>query len=169
MRTVSDAFRRALFDEQTEEIPVVLMTITHPDLTEVWRLSSDNADLFDAEQQLRGTTSRGAQYSFLPMKVALPEEGDDAASVIQIVLDNVTEEITPLLKSTITPATVTIEIVLASSPDLVEVAYPFFELASADVDAGSVTLSLTVDAMASEPFPCDNFTPSAFGGLWATT
>lgn len=169
MRTVSDAFKAALFDETTDEIPVLLITIEHPDLAQTWRLSSDNADLFDAEQQLRGTTSRGAQYSFLPMSVSLPEEGDDAANVIQVRLDNVSREITPLIKSTITPATVTIEVVLASSPDDVEVSFPDFELSSVDVDADSVTLSLTVDTMMSEPFPCDNFTPAAFGGLWATT
>ncbi|MBB6011870.1 hypothetical protein HNR59_001215 [Aquamicrobium lusatiense] len=169
MRTVSDTFRHAMFDQQTDELPVLLLTISHPDLGSVWRLSSDNADLLDAEEQLRGTISRGQNYYFFPMDVSLPEDGEDASNVIQITLDNVTREITPLLKSTVTPASVTIEIVLASAPDEVEIEFPDFELASADVDAGSVVLSLTVDTMASEPFPADNFTPSSFGGLWAST
>lgn len=169
MRTVSDTFRHAMFDQQTDELPVLLLTIAHPDLGSVWRLSSDNADLLDFEEQLRGTISRGHNYYFFPMDVSLPEDGEDASNVIQITLDNVTREITPLLKSTVTPASVTIEIVLASAPDEVEIEFPDFELASADVDAGSVVLSLTVDTMASEPFPADNFTPSSFGGLWAST
>lgn len=169
MRTVSEDFRAAMFGQETDEVPVLLLTITHPDLSTTWRLSSDNKDLLDEENQLRGTFSRGWSFYFFPMDVSLPEEGDDASNVIQITLDNVTREITPLLKSTVTPASVTIEIVLASAPDDVEVEFPDFELVSADVDAGSVVLSLTVDTMASEPFPADNFTPSAFGGLWATT
>lgn len=169
MRTVSDVFRGAMFSQETDELPVLLLTITHPDLDTTWRLSSDNKDLLDVEEQLRGTISRGHNFYFFPMDVSLPEEGEDASNVINITLDNVTREITPLLKSTVTPASVTIELVLASAPDDVEIAFPDFQIVSADVDAGSAVLSLTVDTMASEPFPADNFTPSAFGGLWAST
>ena len=169
MRTVSDTFRAAMFGQETDELPVLLLTITHPDLETTWRLSSDNKDLFDAEEQLRGTLSRGEQFAFFPMEVSLPEEGEDASNVIQITVDNVGRKMTTLLKSTVTPAAVTIEIVLASAPDDVECEFPDFELVSADVDVGNVVLSLTVDTMASEPYPADNFTPSAFGGLWATT
>jgi hypothetical protein len=158
-----------MFSQETEEIPVLLLTITHPDLSTVWRLSSDNAVLLDSEEMLYGTQSRGEDFYFFPMSISLPEEGEDASNVIQITLDNVTREITPLLQSTITPAKITIEVVLASAPDDVEIEFPDFELASADVDAGSAVLSLTVDTMASEPFPADNFTPAAFGGLWANT
>jgi hypothetical protein len=158
-----------MFSQETGELPVLLLTITHPDLATVWRLSSDNKDLLDEENQLRGTLSRGNDFYFYPMSVSLPEEGDDASNVIQITLDNVSREITPLLQSTVTPAQITIEVVLASAPDDVEIEFPDFELASADVDAGSAVLSLTVDTMASEPFPADNFTPSTFGGLWAST
>jgi hypothetical protein len=169
MRTLSDVFRKAMFDQETDEIPVLLLTITHPDLAETIRISSDNADLLDYEQQLRGTISRVQEYNFLPMSASLPEEGDDASNTIQITVDNVSQKLTVPLKSTVTPATVTAEIVLASAPDDVEVTFPDFELTSADVNAGSVKLSLSVDVMASEPYPADNFTPSAFGGLWATT
>jgi hypothetical protein len=169
MRTVSAAFLKAMFDQETGELPVVLITITHPDLPETYRISSDNKDLLDFEQQLRGTISRGGQFNFLPMTVSLPEEGDDAANTIQITVDNVGQLLTDPLRSTVTPATVTVEVVLASAPDDVEVTFPDFELTSADVDAGSVKLSLTVDVMASEPYPADNFTPATFGGLWATT
>lgn len=158
-----------MFDQETGEIPVLLLTITHPDLPDTIRISSDNADMLDVELQLRGTISRLQEYNFLPISASLPEEGEDAANTIQITVDNVGQDLTEPLKSTVTPATVTVEIVLASAPDDVEVSFPDFQLTSADVDAGSVKLSLTVDVMASEPYPADNFTPAAFGGLWATT
>jgi hypothetical protein len=169
MRTLSDALKQAMFDQETDEVIVLLLTITHPGLSDIYRISSDNKDLLDEELQLRGTTSRENDYNFLPMSASLPEEGDDASNTIQITLDNVSQELTEPLKSVVTPATVTAEVVLASAPDDVEVTFPDFELTSADVDAGSIKLSLTVDVMASEPYPADNFTPSAFGGLWATT
>lgn len=169
MRTLSDTLLKAMFDQETDEIPVLLFTITHPDLDAAILVSSDNADLLDYEQQLRGTISRGQNYQFLPMEVSLPEEGDDASNVIQVTIDNVGRELTSLLKSTVTPASVTVAVVLASAPDAVEVSFPDFEVASAEVDAVSAKLSLTVDTMASEPYPADNFTPGSFGGLWTTT
>lgn len=169
MRTLSDTFKKAMFDQETGEIPVMLLTITHPDLGTTWLLSTDNKDLLDFEQQLRGTVSRGLNFQFLPMDISLPEEGDDAGNVIQIKVDNVSRLLTPLVKAVVTPANVTIEVVLASAPDDVEVSFPDFQLATSEGDDGSVTLSLTVDVMASEPYPADNFTPSAFPGLWSTT
>lgn len=169
MRDLSDRLKQAMFAPETEEIAVMLLTITHPDLAETWRLSSDNAVLFDKDKQLRGTVSRGKRYHFLPMSISLPEEGDDAGHAIKIKLDNVSRELTPLVQSTLTPARVDLEVVLADAPDLVEVSFPDFALTSADVDAGSATLTLAVDAMMTEQFPCDNFTPSSFGGLWTST
>ncbi|MEG9884425.1 MAG: DUF1833 family protein [Hyphomicrobiales bacterium] len=166
MRDVSDRLKEAIFAQECQEIAVMLLTITHPGLAETWRLSSDNAVVFDEEKQLRGTISRGERYNFLPMQITLPEEGDDSGHAIKIKLDNVSRELTPLVQSTLTPARVDLEVVLADAPDLVELSFPDFALISADVDAGSATLTLSVDAMMNEQFPCDTFTPSSFGGLW---
>lgn len=169
MRTISADLRKALFDENTGEVIVLLLQIVHPDLPEgdIF-LSSDNAVLLDFEEQLRGTISRGRSYSFMPMEVGLPEEGEDAAPTIRVTLYDVAQEVTPLLKASIFPAYVSAEIVLASAPDDPEVTLAVFELSSASVEAGNVVLDLTVDTMASEPFPADTFTPARFGGLWTS-
>lgn len=168
MRTVSADFRNALFDEATGEVIVLLLTFTHPALPNgEMRLSTDNADLLNYEEQLRGTISRGRQYSFMPCEISLPEDGDDVQATLQATFFDVAMEITPLLEQATAPIYVTAEIVLASTPDLVEVEFAAFELASADIQGDNVVLSLTVDAMASEPYPADNFTPSSFPGLWS--
>ena len=170
MRTFSAPFTAAMLGSDTTEIPVFLVTISHPEAGgEDLFFSSDTRDLLDYEQQLRGTVSRGRNYAFLPMSITLPEEGDDAEPVLGLVLDGVTREATPILRATIRPADVTVELTTASAPDEIESEWPFLELTSADADAGRVTLSLSVDGLADEPFPADNFTPGTFGGLWATT
>lgn len=168
-RSVSANLRAAMSDQETAEIVVILLTVQHPAFGEDQFFSSDTADLLDYEKQLRGTISRGKKYSFLPMSVSLPEEGDDATQVISITLDNVAQDLTPLLKSITIPATVMVELVLASNPNFVEIQFPNFEMSSANVVAESVVISLTIDAMEQEPFPADNFTPATFGGLWSTT
>ncbi|MCQ8781727.1 DUF1833 family protein [Mangrovibrevibacter kandeliae] len=166
---MSAAFLAELFRENSGEVAVMLLTIVHPDLTQTILLSSDNRDMLDFETQARGTLSRGKAYGFFPMAPALPEDAEDAAPVVQIALDNVGQEMTDLLQSTTSPAIVTIEVVAASSPDVVEMTLPEMQLTSVDVDAHQVTLSLTVDPLMQEPFPADNFTPASFPSLWGTT
>ncbi|TFF20546.1 DUF1833 domain-containing protein [Jiella endophytica] len=167
MRTVSANFRQAMFDENTTEIPVLLLTISHPDLENGdLFLSTDNADLLDFETQRRGTVSRGLNFEFLPMQLSLPEDAEDASPMLQLSMSDIDQEASTILRSTVTPAYVTIEVVLASDPDFVEMEFVSFELSSADVTAESVSLNLTVDTLASEPYPADTFTPGRFGGLW---
>ncbi len=167
MRTISADFRRAMFAENTEEIPVLLLSISHPDLENGdLFLSSDNAVLLDFETQRRGTISRGLSFEFLPMELSLPEDAEDASPTVQLSFRDIDQQATEILRSTVTPAYVTIEVVLASDPDFVEVEFVAFELSSADVTAESVSLNLTVDTLAAEPYPADTFTPARFGGLW---
>ena len=164
----SAAFRENLFSDANGEVIVLLLTITHPQLSETIRLSSDNRDLFDFEEQTRGTLSRGRRFAFMPMDVQLPEQGDETAPSLSVTLYDVAMDVAPFLEATVSPAYVTAEIVTASAPDLVEVAFAMFRLTSADVQGDNVTLQLVVDGMGDEPYPADNFTPSAFPGLWTT-
>ncbi|NDW04077.1 DUF1833 family protein [Jiella pacifica] len=157
-----------MFDDETGEVVVLLLAFDHPDLDEPMLISSDNADLVDFEEQLRGTVSRGATYHFMPMEIALPEEGEDAQPTLRLTVYDVGQELEPLLQKSVTPATVTAEIVLASAPDDPEVQFADFELTQAAIEAGNAVLDLTVDTLASEPFPADTFTPGRFGGLWTT-
>lgn len=168
MRTVSLDLRKAMFDDETGEVVVLLLGFDHPDLDEPVRISSDNADLLDFEEQLRGTVSRGAVYHFVPMEIALPEDGEDAQPTLRLTVYDVGQELEPLLQKSVTPAFVTAEIVLASAPDEPEVQFAVFELTQAAIEAGNAVLDLTVDTLASEPYPADTFTPGRFGGLWTT-
>lgn len=166
MRTISLTLRAAANAQQTGEVIVALVTVTHPSLEAPLRFSSDPTTRFSVDPLAYGTVSRGDTYSFLPLQVTLPEEGDDVEPGMQLILDNVTRETIPLLRSVSTPAAITVELVRASDPDYVEMMLPEFDLVSATYNATQVTLDLKINALTAEPYPAGRFRPSAFGGLF---
>lgn len=173
-RAVSEAFQAAANAEETGEVVVILLTITHADLEAPIRLSNDptqRLDLLESEseasgQPVYGTISRGDSYLYLPFQLTLPQEQDQSPPSARVVIENVGRDLVPLLRSTSTPAQVTIEILLASDLETVEVTFPTLDLAQADYDAGQATLDLVVDYLANEPYPAGNFDPSGFPGLF---
>jgi hypothetical protein len=165
-RSISLDARKSIYAEQTGEVWVFLVTITHEDLVEPMLFSSDPTERLSDDPLQYGTVSRGNAYAYLPMTVTLPDDSDGTAPTIKLSLDNVLRDTVPLLRSVSTPPSVTAEMVLASSPDTVEASFPAFDLIDANYDSGQVTVDLTVDALSTEPYPADTFTPSGFGGLF---
>jgi len=178
-RQVSGAFQAAANAEQTGEVVVILLTITHADMEETVRISNDPTQRLDLTsgsesegsegaggQPVYGTISRGETYLYIPFQLTLPQEQDQSPPAARIVLENVGQELIGLLRSTSTPAQVLIEILLASDLETVEVTFPTLDLAQADYDAGQATLDLVVDYLANEPYPSGNFDPASFPGLF---
>ena len=165
-RTVSLTLRTALNAEQTGETTIFLITVVHPSLGTPLRFSSDPTTRLTVDPLQYGTVSRGNTYNFLPIGLVMPDDSDQTPPAMKLVLDNVMRDAIPLLRSISTPATVTIEMVLASAPDTVEVAWTGFDLVNVDYNDGSISADLTINALVTEPYPAGSFTPSGFGGLF---
>jgi len=166
-RSISAAFREALYAERTGETVAILVTITHEDLAEPLRFSSDVGSLLTEDPRTYGIVSRGFIFGYFPIEeLRLPEEGEDAVPAINLTMTNVGRDMVSLLRSTSTPAKVTLEVVLVSNPDQVEVSFPNFDLLNATYDAQIVTLTLGIDALTNQTYPAHSFTPSYFPALF---
>lgn len=166
MRTLSLNFREAMFAQQTDEVPVVLLLIEHPDLDGPVRLSSDPTQRLQDSPPVYGTISQGEEWLFLPFSLVWADEKEEAAPTQRLVIENIDRELIGLLRSTIEPALVQAFIVLSSALDVVEIEGAPFELTNVDYSAQTITMSLNIDALAYEPFPSGSFTPAAFPGLF---
>jgi hypothetical protein len=164
-RTVSLNLREALFSEHTGEFPIWLVTITHDDLPDPIRLSSDPTERLSTDPLIYGTTSRSEVYYFVGMGILIPDEREDLAPRGRLTIENIDRSLIPLLRSTATPAQVLIEIVIASAPDDVEIAYPLLDLKNAEYDANSITIDVILDALVTEPYPAGSFDASGFPAL----
>lgn len=171
MRNLSLSFRQAHNAEASEVVDIFLVTIEHDELEAInggqpLRLSSDPTARLSDNPLAYGTVSRGQQYDFLPFQWVAPEEGDEAPSEIQFRILNFDVNMIQLLRSTSTPASVTVEVITSAALNDVEISYPSFDLTGASYDNDAIVLSLAIDSLVTEDVPAESFTPSTFPGLF---
>lgn len=166
MRVLSLNFREALFAQESGEVVIFLLTITHPDLADPIHLSTDPTERFSDAPLMYRTVSRGVDYLYAGIDVSIPDEQDKSPPASKLTIENVTRDLIPLARSIHTPATVRIEAVLASALDDVEMTWPALDMTNLQADASQLVFDLTMDALVTEPFPGGAFSPAYFPGLF---
>ncbi|MGH7243618.1 MAG: DUF1833 family protein [Phycisphaerales bacterium] len=156
-RSLSATARAALFAQETGEVFLFLLVLSHPSLSEPIRVCNDQVN----------TTSNGIVYVAFPFQLKLPPDDDTPAPEVSLSIDNVDRKIVEAVRRCQgEPITATLSIVLASSPNVLE-AGPFdFKLRQVDYDKLAVNGTLKFDDILNEPFPGDTMTPSRFPGLF---
>jgi hypothetical protein len=167
MRTVSLNARAAMQARETGKVPVFLVTITHPELPEPIRLSTDNSTRISVDPLLYGTISRGNTFYFVGMKVTVPDDKDRAPPSSRLTVMDINQDLIPMIRSVSRPPPkVKMEMVLADDPDQVELDIPVMEITSVEATRESVTLECTIDALIAEPYPSGKFSPAYFPGIF---
>ena len=151
----ASAFIRSAFAQETDEIWLILLTISHPDLTDDIRVVHNPVAI----------TSRGLNFIGFAFELSLPIDAPDRAPIAELRIDNVSREIAQAVRSISSAPTVTIEVIRAAAPDVVELSLEGFRLQNVNWDAGSVRGALVLDDIATEPFPAGIFSPAGFPGL----
>jgi len=166
VRILSINFRKALFAPASQEVPIFLLTITHPTLTSPILLSTDPTARVTTDPLVYGTTSRGNTFLYAGIDVTLPDEQDRSPPASKLTVANVTRDLIPLARSINSPASIMIEAVLASAPDIVEMTFPSLQMTNLTYDVATLQFDLTMDALVTEPFPQGTFSPAYFPGLY---
>jgi hypothetical protein len=164
---------RAMFSSESDQTLIMLLTIYDPaDESQVVFRFADNytqriTSLTTDEEVIYGVPSRGNDYAFLPMELSLPSEQDTGVGSCTLKLQYVIREAIEVIRTELNkPTKVQIELVLSGSPNVVEAVFPGFHITSAVYNADSISFDLTMINYAREPFPCYNFIPSYFPGLF---
>ena len=167
-RVVSAAAVKEMFSEESEDYPILLLTISGGGMTSDINISSDPTErLLETDADiLYGTTSNGVDYYFLPFQLKLPDESDESSQQMSITIDNVSRELVPAIRSADSSLMVSVAIVMSCSVNVVEATFPDFIITSIDYDEMTITGNMTLDLFDREPFPAGSFTPSAFYGLF---
>ncbi|MGY5789048.1 DUF1833 family protein len=165
-RNLSPGFLAALYSQETDEVVVCLLTVTHDDLDQPVYLSSDPTERLSDVPLVYGTVSRGNEHLFLPFEFTLPDDKSDSPPRIQLSMDNTDRSLVALLRSFATPASVLVELVLASDLDAVEIQMPALQLSDVTLGEGRVAATLVADSLINEPHPAHLFTPGSFPGLF---
>ena len=146
---------RSAFAQETDGIWLILLTISHADLTDDIRVVHNPVAIM----------SRGMNFVGFAFELSLPIDSPDRAPVAELRIDNVSQEIAQAVRSISSAPTVTIEVIQAAVPDTVELTLDGFRLRNVNWDADSVRGTLVLDDVATEPYPAGIFSPAGFPGL----
>jgi len=155
MRTLSASAIASLVQETTDEVWLVLLTINHADLVDPIRVVNN----------IDNITSRGDLFVGFPFSIILPEQGPATIGQAQLQIDNIDKMIVETIRTISSPPTVTIEVVLASQPDTVEMALFDLVLRDSSYDAITVSATMRFEDVAVEPV-AESITAQRFPGLY---
>lgn len=154
--TLSTPAKTAAYAQETGEVFIALITISHPSMVVPIRVSSDGVN----------TVSRGNTFIAFPFEYLPPAMGAGKEPRARLRIDNVDQEIMIKIRSIDTAPTVLVEVVLSSSLDTVETSFPDFELRNVEWDALVVEGDLTLESFLDEPYPAVVFSPATFPGIF---
>lgn len=160
-RTLSPVATESTNDESTAEVWLVLLTIRHPTLVEPIRVVNNFDDITSADP----ITHEDREFIGLPFEVALPGEEDDQPVAATIRVDNVDRQIVAALRELTSPPMADIEVVLASQPNVIEIAFYDFTIRVAEYDSLEITAQLTFEQIFTEPVAVD-MTPQRVPGIF---
>jgi hypothetical protein len=107
----------------------------------------------------------GNSFNRMPFNIVLPGEPEDRPPTINLSIDNVDRAIVQTLRGLTTPPSIKLEIVLFSSPHVVELTLDDFELKSASYNNLTVVGEWNLERLRREPFPALRFDLTNAPGL----
>ncbi len=155
MSTRSQDFIRSAYAAQTDDVWLVLLTISHSDLSDDIRVVNNTEDV----------TSRSNLYVKFAFDLSLPIDSNERTPAAELRIDNVSSEIAQAVRSISTAPSVKIEIIRAAEPDSVELAMDGFFLRDVRWDVSTVSGTLVLDDIDTEPYPAGIFSPASFPGV----
>lgn len=165
-RAVAEAFKQESSDRE-----ICLLTIVHPAWTEPIRLSTDATTFLryaDDGSPMYGTVSRGMTFEYLPLTPVLPDSHDEQPPKARVMIDDVSRAVSPYLRLIDDQLPkVTVEVVLAGTPDIVDQVWPELTLRTSGGDASMVEATLEMDIGTDDAIPWLRFVPAYFWNLFA--
>ncbi len=154
----SQRYIKAAYAERTEEVLLDLLTLSHPSLSQVFRIVVDEKDV----------VSRGATFHAHPLIVELPPAADGEAPRSRIRLCNLSETYRQAIRAC-PPAprpTLVYEQVLAATPDIVEIGPLTFRLPVAAGDMRVIEADLIFADRLGQKMTGLIYSPKHFPGLF---
>ena len=171
-RTLSLDLLNAMYAEESDEVIICLLSVTHPSWgTNNYYISSNATDRLSDNPLVYKTTSNGRDYIWAPFQIHLPDDVDEQAPSVQFMVENIDRSIIARIRNLNIRqgrAKLGIQLVKASAPNYVEIDYPDFDIVNASFNMNVVTFTAQIDALTKEPYPAQSFDPSGFPAIHGT-
>lgn len=157
MRTISATAMQAVLAQQTSEVFVPCLNINHPSFTSPILLA------MNTESMVR-TAGTYQPYAF---QINLPDQREDQLPQVKLTVDNTDLQVNNAIRTLTGQPTVTMDVVLASSPNTIEIGPFNYNLTSATADANTIQGVLGFeDDIFAQQVPAQLYTPTSSPGLF---
>lgn len=156
-RTLSAAARTSLFSTDGKgEVWLCLLEL------------KGKSDTFNVVNNNEDIVSNGKTYSAYPFEIMLPPDSLEKIPQVTLAIDNVSRLLTDWIRVEADPPSVSLKVILASTPDITEIELAFLKLVSVSWTATTITGTLQVDDIFTAAFPSNGhlYTPEQFPGLF---
>lgn len=157
MRNLSTNLIAQLYTESSDDPFLTLFTLNHTDwVGPIYLVNNTEAVI-----------SNGNTFEPFPVKVTLPHDDGETARKVSIEFDNVSLELIDELRSvTDSSIEVTIEMILASDPDTIEIEIGELKVKTVSYNAQTVKAELYMDDFLNTELSSEKYTPSKYSGLF---
>lgn len=155
-RPLSTNAMRAVMAQTTNEAFILLLKFVHTPTLEEYRCCLNTENII----------SNGYEYTATYFEITLPEDGDQAPQGCQITVDNVDRRLVNLLRTIVKPLDVTVQLVLASQPDIIEMEFTDLVLREANWDVYKISGMLASEDPLNQVFPGHLYDQKSFPGIF---
>lgn len=155
-RPISAAAMEAIMAQTTSEAFILLLTFVHSPTLETYRCCLNTEDI----------TSNGNVFTATYFEITLPEDSDRAPQGCQITVDNVDRRLVNMLRTITKPLDVTVQLVLASQPNVVEMEITDLVLREAKWDVYKISGMLASEDPLNQVFPGHLYDQKSFPGIF---
>lgn len=154
MNELSNALKRQIFSQESDDPFLTLVTLTHTSFTA--RLVNNSSDV----------VSGGFNFTAFPMKIRLPVDDGETARDFAIEFDNVSLDLITNLRSVTGDIGVKVQLILASMPDVIQVEYTDLFIRSVSYNAKTISARVVMDSFLAIEMTSERYTPSIYPGLF---
>lgn len=154
--TLSPQLLAQLYAQESNDPFLMLVTISHPGYPETYRLVNNSEDV----------VSNGETFMAFPFKIILPADDGETERKASLELDNVALTLIPILRTVTNPLDCKIEMVLASSPDTIEISIEDLKLRGITYDEKRVRAEIAMDNFLNTEMTSEKYNPTNYPGLF---
>lgn len=151
---LSTQVQKQIFAQESEDPFLTLVTLNATGFTA--RLVNNSADVL----------SRGNTFTAIPMTISLPVDDGQTARSFALEIDNVGRDLIQGIRSTTDKIQVTIEMILASMPDVVQMSFSDFKVGTITYTATKITAQVVMDNFLAIEMTSERYTPAIYPGLF---
>ena len=159
-RTTSTALRQLANSQESGQVLVALIDISH---------STIIGGPLRLVQDVKPMVSQGNVYTAFPFEITLPDDNENATPRVKLAIDSVDQTIMTAIRTMPPgePPTITVTLVLASQPDVIEMQMTGMVLRMVTGTSTRLEGDLLIDEEDLQRFPEGSFTPFDFPGLFS--